>query len=95
MVIPVSEKSIEYANKVKEELENNDIRVEVDDRNEKMGYKIREAQTKKIPYMLVIGNKEVENGTVSVRSRKQADMGSMPVDDFIKMALEEIATKKK
>ena len=94
-VLPLSENLAEQAKKIESKLLNAGIRVTTDLRSEKIGYKIREAQLEKIPYMLVIGNKEVENGTVSVRSRKQADMGSMPVDDFIKMALEEIATKKK
>ena len=94
-VLPLSENLAEQAKEIESKLLNAGIRVTTDLRSEKIGYKIREAQLEKIPYMLVIGNKEVENGTVSVRSRKQADMGSMPVDDFIKMALEEIATKKK
>ena len=94
-VLPLSENLAEQAKEIENKLLNAGIRVTTDLRSEKIGYKIREAQLEKIPYMLVIGNKEVENGTVSVRSRKQADMGSMPVDDFIKMALEEIATKKK
>ena len=64
-------------------------------RSEKIGYKIREAQLEKIPYMLVIGNKEVENNCVAVRSRKKGDLGQMPTDDFIKMALEEINSKAK
>ena len=94
-VLPLSENLAEQAKEIESKLLNAGIRATTDLRSEKIGYKIREAQLEKIPYMLVIGNKEVENGTVSVRSRKQADMGSMPVDDFIKMALEEIATKKK
>ena len=94
-VLPLSENLAEQAKEIESKLLNAGIRVTTDLRSEKIGYKIREAQLEKIPYMLVIGNKEVENGTVSVRSRRQADMGSMPVDDFIKMALEEIATKKK
>ena len=94
-VLPLSENLAEQAKEIESKLLNAGIRVTTDLRSEKIGYKIREAQLEKIPYMLVIGNKEVENGTVSVRSRKQADMGSMPVDDFIEMALEEIATKKK
>ena len=94
-VLPLSENLAEQAKEIESKLLNAGIRVTTDLRSEKIGYKIREAQLEKIPYMLVIGNKEVENGTVSVRSRKQADMGTMPLDDFIKMALEEIATKKK
>lgn len=94
-VLPLSENLAEQAKEVEAKLAAAGIRVTTDLRSEKIGYKIREAQLEKIPYMLVIGNKEVENGTVSVRSRKQADIGSMPVEDFIKLALEEIATKKK
>ena len=94
-VLPLSENLAEQAKEVEAKLLQAGIRVTTDLRSEKIGYKIREAQLEKIPYMLVIGNKEVENGTVSVRSRKQADMGSMPVEDFIKMALEEIESKKK
>jgi threonyl-tRNA synthetase len=69
------------------------IRVEVDDRNEKIGYKIREAQTDKTPYMLIIGDKEIEGGTVSVRSRKKGELGAIAVDDFIKDVLDEINNK--
>lgn len=93
MVIPVSEKNIEYANKIKDILLDADIRVEVDDRNEKMGYKIREAQTKKIPYMLVVGAKEEENNLVAVRSRKDGDKGTLSTDEFIKNIKEEINSK--
>ena len=71
------------------------MRVEVDLRNEKIGYKIREAQLEKVPYMLVIGDKEMENHTVAVRSRKEGDLGSMSVDEFISKALEEISTRAK
>ena len=71
------------------------MRVEVDDRNEKIGYKIRQAQLAKIPYMLVIGDKEVQSGTVSVRSRKLLDMGSMSADDAIAMFKKEIDEKAK
>ncbi|MDD6488579.1 MAG: threonine--tRNA ligase [Clostridia bacterium] len=94
-VLPISENLAQQAKEIEEKLRAVGIRVTSDVRSEKIGYKIREAQLEKIPYMLVIGNKEIENGTVSVRSRKNADMGSMPLDDFIKMALEEINTKKR
>ena len=69
-----------------------DIRVEVDDRNEKIGYKIREAQMKKIPYMLVVGDKEVEANAVGVRSRKDGDIGQMSQEDFIKKIKHEVET---
>ncbi|MBP0958563.1 MAG: threonine--tRNA ligase, partial [Oscillospiraceae bacterium] len=67
----------------KKKLEAEGIRVEVDDRSEKIGYKIRSAQLEKIPYMLVIGDKEMEAGTVSLRSRKDGDMGAKPVDEVV------------
>lgn len=70
------------------------LRVHVDDRNEKIGYKIREAQMQKTPYMLVIGEKEVENGTVAVRRRGEGDIGAMNQDEFIAMLQKEIAEKK-
>ena len=69
------------------------LRVEVDNRNEKVGYRIREAQLQKVPYMLVIGEKEIEAGGVAVRSRRDGDKGVLPVDEFLKLALEEIETK--
>ena len=94
-VLPISETLADKAKEIESALTAAGIRVTTDLRSEKIGYKIREAQLEKIPYMLVIGNKEVENGTVSVRSRKQADMGSMPVDEFIAMALKEIEEKAK
>ena len=71
---------------------NEDIRVEVDDRNEKIGYKIREAQMQKVPYMLVIGDKEIENGSVGVRSRKDGDIGQMNQDEFIEKVKHEVET---
>ena len=75
--------SKEYCQKIKSELMKNKVRVELDDRNEKIGYKIREAQLEKVPYMLVIGDKEVEANTVSVRSRKEGDIGAIKVEEFI------------
>ena len=67
----------------------------MDDRSEKLGYKLREAQLEKVPYMLVVGDKDIENGTVSVRSRKEGDQGAMNVDEFIAMIKEEIDTKRR
>lgn len=92
-ILPISDKYLDKANEVKEKLFNAGIRVELDDRAEKVGYKIREAQLQKIPYMLIVGEKEVESGTVSVRSRKDGDMGALKVEEFIKNALDEIETK--
>lgn len=83
VVVPIAERHHEYAETVLKKLAAAGIRAEVDRRNEKMGYKIRAAQTQKIPYMLVIGDKEVEAGTVSVRNRFQGDEGSQYLDDFL------------
>ncbi|MBO6118934.1 MAG: threonine--tRNA ligase [Lachnospiraceae bacterium] len=92
-VIPVSDKTLDYAKKVKDEIEKAGIRVHLDDRAEKMGYKIREAQTHKIPYMLVVGPKEAEDNVVSVRSRFKGDEGCCKVSDFITMISKEIDDK--
>ena len=81
-ILPIADAHVEYAEKVKKELEKIDVRVEIDDRNEKIGYKIREAQLGKIPYMLVVGDKEKEADTVGVRSRENGDIGAMPIDAF-------------
>ena len=82
-LLPISDSQVEYCQKIKSELMKNKVRVELDDRNEKIGYKIREAQLEKVPYMLVIGDKEVEANTVSVRSRKEGDIGAIKVEEFI------------
>ena len=89
-ILPISDTYVKYAKTVKEQLEKEGIRVEVDDRNEKIGYKIRESQVQKVPYMLVVGEKEMEANTVGVRSRKDGDVGAVEVDKFIKTVLEEI-----
>jgi len=83
LVLPVSEKFAEYAARVRGELEAAGVRAEIDDRNEKLGYKIREAQLQKIPYMLVVGAREQEEGTVSVRRRAGEDLGALPVAAFV------------
>lgn len=83
-VLPITDKQLEYAKSVVNELRKNNIRVELDDRSEKVGYKIREAQVQKIPYMLVIGDKEVQNNTVGVRTREDGDIGGYKIEDFIK-----------
>ena len=82
-ILTISDKQKAYANKIVEKLMNEGIRVELDDREEKIGYKIREAQLQKIPYMLIVGDKEVETNTVGVRARKDGDIGQMPIDEFI------------
>lgn len=94
-VLALLEKHHSYALELKKALENSGIRVEVDLRNEKIGYKIREAQMEKVPYMLVIGDKEMENRTVAVRSRKDGDMGVMSIDDFISRITEDVKNKVK
>jgi len=91
-VLPISDKHLEYANKVKETLQDKEVRVEVDDRAEKIGYKIREAQLQKVPYMLVVGDKEQEAGEVGVRNRKDGDVGAMKLEDFVEKIDEEIKT---
>ena len=91
-VLPISDKHLEYANKVKEALQDKEIRVEVDDRAEKIGYKIREAQLQKVPYMLVVGDKEQEAGEVGVRNRKDGDVGAMKLEKFVEKIDEEIKT---
>jgi len=92
-ILPISEKQQEKAAEVLKTLRNAGLRADTDTRNEKIGYKIREAQLEKIPYMLIIGDKESENGTVSVRSGKQGDMGEISIDKFIADAMIEINSK--
>ena len=92
-ILPISEKHIEYAAKVKEKLDAAGFRVELDDRNEKTGYKIREAQKEKIPYMLIVGDAEAESDSVAVRSRKEGDLGVSKTDEFIAKLATEVATK--
>lgn len=92
-IVPISEVQADYAHQVCEKLVNMGIRAEVDDRNEKMGYRIREAQLQKIPYMLVLGEKEKQCGTVAVRNRKKGDLGVMSFDDLANKLLKEIAEK--
>ena len=89
-ILPIADAHIEYANQVKEELQKAKIRVEVDDRQEKIGYKIREAQLQKIPYMLVVGDKEKEANAVGVRSRKDGDLGAKGLKEFIDSIKSEI-----
>ena len=94
-LLPFGAEQSAYANEVLKKLRAGGLRCEIDERNEKIGYKIREAQLEKIPYMLVIGDKEIEQGAVAVRSRKEGDKGAMPVDAFLALALEEVRTKAK
>ena len=92
-VMPITDRSRDYAKSVADRLDAAGVRVECDFRNEKIGYKIREAQSRKIPYMLVIGDKEAENGTVSVRTRSGGDKGAMALDAFIESITQEISSR--
>ncbi len=92
-IVPILDKHHDFAQKVADKLREQDVDVEIDARNEKIGYKIREAQLEKIPYMLVIGDKEFENESVAVRSRKDGDLGTMTVDAFVEKIVEEIRTR--
>ena len=91
--MPIADRHNEFTSKVAAELKKRGIRVEVDGRSEKIGFKIREAQLQKIPYMLVIGDKEVETENVSIRCRKRGDIGTMSVSDFCNMVEKEIREK--
>ncbi|MCR4751110.1 MAG: threonine--tRNA ligase [Eubacterium sp.] len=92
-ILPISEKFMEYAESVRDTLQKAGIRVELDERSEKIGYKIREAQNAKVPYMLIVGQKEEEEGCVSVRTRYGGDQGAQPVRDFLNDIVHEIETK--
>ena len=94
-VMPITDRAADYAKSVAAKLDAAKVRVETDLRNEKIGYKIREAQMQKIPYMLVVGDKEAEAGTVSVRTRAGVDLGAMPLDEFMAKIGEEISTRSK
>ena len=94
-VLPVTDRAHEYAKSLTQKLVDAGIRAEDDCRSEKLGYKIREAQMQKIPYMLVVGDRDMENGTVSVRTRKGEDLGAMTMDAFLSKCLAEIASKSK
>ena len=90
-ILPISEKQHDYCQKVLKELQDSGIRVKFDNRNEKIGYKIREAQMEKVPYMLVIGDKEKEDNKVTIRSREKADVGTMKLEEFIEKIKSEMA----
>lgn len=93
-VIPVTENHLEYAKSVARTLSESNIRVEVEEANETLGYKIRKAQMEKVPYMLIVGDKEVKSHTVSIRSRKEGDKGSMMVPMFIANLIQEIKSRE-
>ena len=92
-ILPIADSHKEYAKKVREALMLKGIRTELDDRNEKIGYKIREAQLEKVPYMLIIGNKEMENEEVGVRSHKDGDIGAMKLNEFVDKIKYEVDNK--
>ena len=92
-LLAVADRHLDYVYEIKKALEEKGMRVEVDGRSEKIGYKIREAQLEKVPYMFIIGDKDIEAQTVSVRHRKEGDLGAMKLEQFIEMAVEEINTK--
>ncbi len=93
-ILPIADRHLDYAYEIKKNLEAKGMRVELDDRNEKIGYKIREARLQKVPYMLIIGDNEVENGEVSVRRRgEDGDLGAMKAEEFVSLATDEIENK--
>ena len=92
-LMPIGDEQLDYAKGIAAELTKQGMRVTVDERNEKIGYKIRAAQMEKIPFMLVIGEKEMTENTVAVRSRKKGDMGVMSASDFIAFAKEQVDNK--
>jgi threonyl-tRNA synthetase len=95
IVLPISDRHMAYASSVRDGLRAAGLRVDLDERQEKIGYKIREAQLQKVPYMLVVGDREAADGTVSVRTRTGGDQGASTVSDFVAAAQSEIATKGK
>jgi threonyl-tRNA synthetase len=93
-VLPISDRHVGYAQKVAEELRGAGLRVAVDDRSESIGKKIREAELRKAPYMLLVGDKEAESGAVAVRRHREGDIGAMPVPEFVSLALAEVAERR-
>ena len=92
-LLPIADRHLDYIYEVKKALEAKGIRCEVDDRNEKIGYKIREAQVNKVPYMVIVGDKDVESGTVAIRSRKDGDLGAMTSAEFVDFMVEKVTSK--
>lgn len=92
-MLPIADRHLDYVYDVKKKFEAAGLRVEVDDRSEKIGFKIRSAQLEKVPYMIIAGDKDIENGTISVRSRKDGEQGAMTVDEFIAKITEEVENK--
>ena len=94
VVIPISQNFFDYASEVLNELKKNDIRAEIDERNEKVGYKIRDWELKKVPYMIIVGEKEAESGNISVRKHKEGDKGTFKLSEFIDNIVDEIDKKE-
>jgi threonyl-tRNA synthetase len=93
-VLPISESQLEYARSVEAELKTAGLRVETDARDDKIGHKIREAQVQQVPYMLVLGRREVESGAVAVRHRRKGDLGQMKPEEFLALIGEEVESKR-
>jgi threonyl-tRNA synthetase len=93
IVLPITDRSLDYAKQVQKQLNAAGFRAELDGRNEKINFKIREAQLQKIPYMLVIGDREAQNEQVSVRNRKHGDQGAVAFDEFLKRLAEVVSSK--
>jgi threonyl-tRNA synthetase len=93
IILNITDNQAQYSQKVAETLKNNGFRVNCDLRNEKIGFKIREHTLQRIPYLLVVGNKEVEDNTVAVRTRSGVDLGVMSIDDFVTLLSDDIAKK--
>ncbi|HOO60674.1 MAG TPA: His/Gly/Thr/Pro-type tRNA ligase C-terminal domain-containing protein, partial [Candidatus Mcinerneyibacteriales bacterium] len=94
-ILPIADRHLDYAGRIKDALSNSGIYADIDSRNEKVGKKIRDAQiTEKVPYMLIIGDKEEEEKTVSVRSRAGEDLGAFTLDDFARLVLDDIRLKR-
>jgi len=94
VIIPIADRHLEYAGTVAERLKEAGLRIEIDARSERMNAKIRDAQLQKVPYMLVLGDREAESGAVAVRLRSEEDLGAMPVEDFIKRAQDDIEARR-
>jgi threonyl-tRNA synthetase len=93
-ILPIADRHLDYSRSVQARLQAAGLRVDLDDRQEKIGYKIREAQLQKVPYMLVVGDREAAEGTVSVRTRAGGDQGASPIDGFIASARDDVARKQ-
>ncbi len=94
MVFPIAERHEEYARGLYQQLRDSEIRAEYDSRSERINYRIREAQIQQVPYMLIVGDREAEQKEVSVRHRRDGDLGSMPFEQFLKRIEQEIKTKQ-